>query len=246
MVNQDITVVIPTSPIRSHPDTSIIDECIASTRVHLPTSEIILTIDGVRKEQEYLLTEYNEYKTRLLWKCLHEWKNVLPIVFKEHSHQSGMMKETLKHIRTPLLVYSEHDTPLTPDRKIDWDKCREFIYSGEANTIRFHHEAVIPKEHDNLIIGNPKDHFIRTVQWSQRPHLSTKLYYEQVMGNFNDNSRTMIEDLYHGVLMNDWINNGKIGWNKHRLWIYYPPGKSIQRSYNLDGRGAESKYEMYY
>ena len=238
----DITVVIPTSPIKSHPDTKIIDECIKSTRAQLPDSEIIITIDGIRDEQSKFNERYQEYIKRLLHKCLHEYQNVLPIVFHTHLHQSGMMNNIIDVIKTPLMLYVEHDTPLVPDRKIDWDKCKDMIYKGEANTIRFHFENVIPDEHNYLMLGQEGD-FVKTYQWSQRPHLSSVAYYRQVMNSFSDKSRTMIEDLYHGVVIGDVMKDGMLGWNKHRLWIYHPKG-GIQRSYNLDGREDEPKYEM--
>lgn len=239
----NITAIIPTSPIRKHPDTSMVEETIASIRHHHPTAEIILQIDGVRKEQEYLTDQYNEYKTRILWKCLHEYTNVLPVVFDDHQHQSGMLRATLPLVKTPLLLYMEGDTPLVTDLKIDWERCIKFIFQGKANTIRFHFENVIPDPHKELMLGS-EDHFLRTIQWSQRPHLSTTLYYkDQIMSHFPETSRTFIEDLFHGVVMNDYESDGMLGWFKHRLWIYHPP-KGIKRSYNLDGRGDERKYEM--
>lgn len=236
----DITVIIPTSVLPSHPSTRIIDETINSIRHHLPDSEIILQIDGLREEQQDRKADYDEYKTRVLWKCLHEWRNVLPVVFDTLHHQSGMLRETIDLIKTPLLLYMEGDCPLVTDLPIGWDRCKEFIYSGEANTIRFHHEAVIPLEHDDLMIGY-KDGFMRTYQWSQRPHLSSVLYYRDVVlptlpeANF-------IEDTFHGIVMNDWYQYSKIGWNKHRLWIYFPNRKNIKRSYTTDGREGGLKF----
>lgn len=241
-MNDDITVVIPSSPIESHPSTAIIDECISSIREQLPDSEIILTIDGIRPEQEHHREKYMEYIEKVLWKCLHEWDNVLPLVFHTHMHQSGMMHQAMKLIKTPLLLYVEHDTPLVPDLKIDWDKCKDMIYKGKANTVRFHFEDVIPEEHKHLMLGKSGD-FIKTYQWSQRPHLSSVTYYKDVMKHFPMSSRTMIEDVYHGVVWNDVKVDGMLGWNKHSLWIYAPKG-GIKRSYNLDGRGSEPKYEM--
>jgi len=238
-----ITVVIPTSPIRSHPSTDIIDQCIKDIRMQLPNSEIIIMIDGVREEQDYLKDQYNEYTSKVMWKCLHEWNNVMPMHFSSHMHQSGMMLKTIDEIKTPLLLYVEHDTPLVPDRKIDWQKCIKFIEDGQANTIRFHFENVIPEAHKDLIL-NKQDDFVKTIQWSQRPHLSSVVYYrDQVMSHFPKTARTMIEDKYHGVVMNDFYADGIHGWNKHKLWIYHPKN-GIQRSYNLDGRGDEPKYEM--
>lgn len=236
----EITVVIPTSVLPSHPSLAIIEETLASVRHHLPDSEIILQIDGLRDEQADRKKDYDEYKTQILWNCLHKYKNVLPIVFDEHSHQSNMMRETIDLIRTPLMLYVEGDAPLVTDLEIDWAKCVEFIMSGEANTIRFHHEGVIPKEHDNLMLG-VKDGFMRTVQWSQRPHLSTVLYYKEfVLPTLRE--KYFIEDTYHGTVMNDWVDYGRIGWNKHRLWIYYPDSDNIKRSYHTDGREGGLKF----
>lgn len=237
----DITVVIPSSPIKSHPDTRIIDETLASVRVHLPTAEIIIQMDGVRPEQNHYKEAYEKYKTELLWRCLHEYKNVLPLVFDENLHQSGMMHRTMEFIHTPLLLYVEQDTPLTPDREIDWDLCTDFIYKGEANTIRYHFEAFVPEPHKHLMVGDVEHGFLRTVQWSQRPHLTTKVYYEDMLRYFPENSKTFIEDEWHGVVLNDWHKDEMLGWYKHRLWIYHPDG-DIKRSYTTDGREGDPKF----
>lgn len=238
----DITVLIPSSPIFDHPETKYIEETISSVRHHLPGCEIIITFDGVRTEQKKFTDQYNDYKNQMLWKCLHEYKNVLPLVFDKFLHQSGMLRHALTEVRTPLLMYVEHDTPLVVEKGIDWDTIREMIYSGEANVIRLHHEDQVPEEHKPLMLGR-KGQFMRTAQWSQRPHLSSTIYYQELMTHFTRTSRTMIEDLYHGVVQNDYYDHGRLGWNKHRVWIYYPP-KGIKRSYHLDTRKDEPKYKM--
>lgn len=236
----NITVILVTSVLPSHPSLDVLEETLSTIRHHLPTSEIILQIDGLRDEQVDRKDDYDEYKNRVLWKCLHEWKNVLPVVFDEHMHQSSMMMQTIDLIKTPLMLYVEGDCPLTPDMPIDWQKCIDFIYNGEANTIRFHFEGVIPREHEGLMIG-VKDGFMRTVQWSQRPHLSSVLYYRDVVLP-NVREKFFIEDIFHGVVMNDWNDNGRIGWNRHRLMIYYPNEKNIKRSYHIDGRAGTRKF----
>jgi hypothetical protein len=115
------------------------------------------------------------------------------------------------------------------------------IYDGDANTIRFHHEDVIPKDHEHLMLGT-QDDFMMTYQWSQRPHLSSVLYYKETVIP-QVPSKQFIEDTFHGVLHNAWNDYGMIGWHKHRLWIYYPDnGKHIKRSENLDGRAGGLKY----
>jgi hypothetical protein len=64
-----ITVVIPVSPIKSHPDTAILDETLDSVRYHHPTAEIILTFDGIREEQSRRWHDYEEFIRRALWRA---------------------------------------------------------------------------------------------------------------------------------------------------------------------------------
>lgn len=235
----NITAVICTSVIPSHPDTAIIDETIASIRHHLPDCEIILQIDGLRDEQQDRKADYDEYKTRVLWKCLHEWHNVLPVIFDTLHHQSDMMRETIDLIKTPLLLYVEADAPLVTEKSIDFKLIEDFILDGNATTVRLHHEDVIPKEHEQLMIGR-KPKFVKTIQWSQRPHVSTTIYYKDIVLPTLP-EKSFIEDTFHGVVMNDYYENGITGWFKHRLWIYHPD-KGIKRSYHTDGRAGGLKF----
>lgn len=236
----DITVVIPTSPLPSHPSTRIIDETIESVRYHLPKSDIILTFDGVHPKQRKMADAYEKYKMEMYWRCLHKYTNILPISFKNYTHQSGMMHEAMKHIKTDLVLYVEGDAPLTKD-EIDWVKCIYLLLNGDAYTIRYHFENVIPQDHKSLMIGKPENGFQRTIQWSQRPHLSTKVYYEDLLKQFPKDAKTFIEDVWHGVVMEDFNINGMLGWYKHRLWIYYPED-GIKRSYTTDGREGGPKF----
>jgi hypothetical protein len=242
MHKRDVTIILATSVIPGHPSTEMIDETINSIRHHFPNNEIIMQIDGLRREQLHRKQDYDEYKNRILWKCLHEYKNVLPIIFDKHSHQSTMLKQTINLINTTCLLYVEGDAPLTPDVEIDWDKCLDMIEYGKANTIRFHFESSIPEPHNHLMFGL-EDGFMKTSQWSQRPHLSTVEYYRKViLPEVEDFA--FIEDTTHGRIQDDISPYGifsEDGWNKHKLWIYHPEG-NIKRSYHLDGRQGTRKY----
>jgi hypothetical protein len=242
MNKNDITIVIATSVIPSHPDTKIINETISAVRTHFPNNEIILQMDGLRDERLSRKLDYDEYKNRVLWKCLHEWKNVLPIIFDEHNHQTTMMKKTIGLIQTAAMLYVEGDAPITPDCEIDWQKCLDMLEYEKANTIRFHFEASIPKEHGHLMFGI-EDGFMRTSQWSQRPHLSTVKYYKDIVLPFSD-EQTFIEDRLHGKIQDDILpydEFNQAGWDMHKLWIYHPEG-NIKRSYHLDGREGTQKF----
>lgn len=244
-----ITVIMVTSPIKSHPSTRIISQSINDIRALLPDCEIIIGVDGVRDEQKDYRERYEDYKKHLLWKCNYEWSNVVPILFESHMHQAAMTKQLLKLVHTPTILFVEHDTGLATDFEYDFNKMVKIIESGEAYTIRFHHEAVIPHEHDHMMIDNTVDHdgvpLLKTWQWSQRPHLSSTVFYRDMIDRFfTDESRTMIEDVVHGKVEEDFQNFGIMGWHKWRLWIYHPDGGNIKRSYTTDGRGDDPKYEM--
>jgi hypothetical protein len=234
MNKNDITIVVATSVLPSHPDTDIIDETISAIRSHFPDNEIILQMDGLREERLARKPDYDEYKSKVLWKCMHEWKNVLPIIFDDHCHQTTMMKKTIDIINSAAMLYIEGDAPITPDCEIDWQKCLDMLEYNKANTIRFHFESVIPEEHGYLMFGL-EDGFMRTTQWSQRPHLSTVKYYRDTVLPFSE-EKTFIEDRFHGKVQDD-------EWDQHKLWIYHPEG-SIKRSYHLDGRRGTQKFTV--
>lgn len=237
--NKDkITVLIPTSPIHSHPSTKIIDQTISSIRQQLPYVEIIIMIDGLRAEQKDYKDRYGEYVRKLLWMTNHVWANVTPLLFDEHTHQAMMTKKALDYVKTPQILFVEHDTPLTG--QIPWESLSNTIEANLLDVIRLYHEASIPEEHGYLMCGTLRfnnENYQKTFQWSQRPHLTSKEYYQRILNEyFTDKSRTMIEDRMHGVAQSE-------PWNNHKIAIYTPSG-SYQRSTNLDGRGDDPKYEM--
>lgn len=250
-----ITVIIPTSVIPAHPDTAIIEETIASVRAQLPTSEIIISFDGIRHEQRDRFPDYLEYMKRVLWLCNNQWKNVVPVIFDKHLHQAGMAREVLKLVKTPTILYVEHDAPVTPDRQIEWSALVYQVIHGNANVIRLHHEELILPDHKHLMLDEKPQHMggmnicpmMRTMQWSQRPHLADTAFYKWMIDNhFNPESRTMIEDVMHGVVHSHIEREGEAGWKLWRLWIYCPNSDKlgIKRSYHTDGRGADPKYDM--
>lgn len=243
----DITVLVATSPVQSNPDTHYIEETVNSVRERLPNSEIILMIDGVREEQKNLTKNYTEYTRRLLWKANHEWGRVFPLVFEAHHHQANMTREALKHVRTPTILFMEHDVPLCEE--ILFAQIVEAIKSGHANMVRFHYEAHIHPEHKHLMLDDVPQiikgvPMIRTAQWSQRPHLASTEFYRHIIETyFSVTSNTMIEDLIYGVVVNAFNARGQAAWNDFKLWIYAPEG-DMKRSLHTDAREGESKYEM--
>jgi hypothetical protein len=74
-----------------------------------------------------------------------------------------MMRKTIDEIQTPILLYVEGDAPLVTDVDIEWQECLDLLTYGQANTVRFHHEASIPESHNHLMFGL-EDGFMKTSQ----------------------------------------------------------------------------------
>lgn len=242
-----VTVLIPTSPIAAHPDTSIIEQTIASVRFHHPTAEVVVMCDGVRPEQEHYRERYSEYLNRLCWLAARDGR-ILPLVYEQHLHQAEMTRSALDHVESPLILFVEHDTPLVTDEPIDWPALQAACLS-EVDLVRFHYEAMVHPEHEHLMLDtDPRDvhgaPLLRTVQWSQRPHLANTGWYRKVINdNFPPGYKGMLEDVLHGVVHNEWRQWGKAGWDRYRLAMYAPAG-NLKRSLHLDGRGEDPKWEM--
>lgn len=244
--DDQITVLIPTSPTASHPDTSMIEETIKTVRDRLPIAEIIIMIDGIREEQAERRANYDEYIRRLLWKCNFEYKNVLPLVFDEHTHQVGMTKKALELVKTPCILFVEHDTPLCEE--IPFKGIVDVVVSGYANMVRLHHEALVLDVHKSLMLDSEPQMvgevpLLRTSQWSQRPHVAnTEFYREMLNTNFSPNAKSMIEDGVHGKVAEAYRRRGKVGWNDWKVWMYAPAG-DMKRSYHTDGRQHDPKFD---
>lgn len=229
----EITVVMPTSPIPLHPSTIVIDKTIESVRRETD-ARILVLVDGVRSQQEHMRVDYEKYVKELVFKCNFVYKNVVPVIFDEHAHQSGMMKYILPKIETPLVLFVEHDTPLA-QRKFDWDFIKEKLLSGESNLIRFHYSRIIPEEHKWLMVGGVEGGLQKTKQWSQRPHIAATDFYRRCMDMFSENSNCFIEDRIHTFA-------AKAEWDDFKIHIY-APDENLKFSDNLNGRGEDVKYE---
>lgn len=238
-----VTAIIPVSPIKSNPSVEILAETIKSIRYHFPEIEILITFDGVREEQEDMRIAYEEFTRRALFLCNTEW-DAIPLIFKEHTHQVGMARVALEEVKTEVILYCEQDTPLVTDEPIAWDHLVPSITLMRANVIRLHFEAVIPEPHQHLMLGDPENKLLKTIQWSQRPHLASTAFYKYMLRtNFSEKAKCFIEDKIHGVVQQDYTEMGYRGWDLWKLFIYYPNDKNIKRSLNNDGREGAKKYD---
>lgn len=244
-LKEKVTIIVPVSPWRDNPDTSKLETTIKSIRHHFPVSEIIVTFDGVREEQLDKFDKYQEFVKRMLWKINTENNNILPLVFEKHTHQSGMMREALKYVRTESVLYVEGDSPLYTDREIDWDNITSLLGQDKARIIRLYNKESIPIEHEYLMYHDrdmKRDgaYYVATSQWSQQPHIARTDTYRYIMNEyFTDESVCFIEDKFYYIIVGE-IDKGQ--WDKWKFFIYLPKDRQ-PRSYHLDGRDGEKKYD---
>lgn len=258
--HDEITVIIPTSPVPSNPDISMIQQTVASIRSELPGAEILITCDGIRDEQLDRADDYHFFLHRLcMW--TNTQFNAWPFIHSEHLHQSGMMHSILPEVRTPYVLYVEHDCPL--EGAIPFADILRTMEMNDLNSMRFLHEVAIPPGSEHLFLGRVAHMskvgeggpepvawfapFAKTIQWSQRPHVARTDWYREIMStHFAPDARTMIEDVMHGVVQAGTYagrKRAREAWERFRMGVYAPEG-SWKRSGHLDGRADDPKFPM--
>jgi sulfur relay (sulfurtransferase) DsrF/TusC family protein len=238
-----LTVIIPTSPIPSHPSTAILDETIANIRKYTD-AEIIIMFDGVHSSLRQRKPAYIQYKDAVMngIDC-GAYGNCRGVIFEGHEHQARMTKKVLETVTTPLIMFCEHDC--SPVGEIPFnDICALVDVEDSINYMRFNIFDRILSEHKHLmlsdVITDPclKIPYVRTIQWSQRPHIAkTKWYLELLNLYIKPTDKIMIEDALHGQLIRryKYLKKDNFG-----LAIYAPEGSQL-RSYHSDARGTDKK-----
>lgn len=254
-IDDQITVLLPTSPTSRDLTSAMggLERTLRSIRQRLGRARILILADGVRAEQAHLAPRYEEYLHAVAWEAssnpMRWWRNVEVLPFDEHYHQGMMTRLALREVETPLVLFVEHDTPLTGE--IDFEAVARPVLAGDVNVLRFHHEAQVHPEHawlspstDRLIVGGVP--VIPTMQWSQRPHLARTAFYREITEKyFGWASRTFIEDVMHGVCEVAWREHPEAALDEWRIFLYAPEG-SMVRSLHSDGRGQDPKYDLVY
>ena len=247
-VNELITVLVPTSPVPSNPDTYILENTLKAIRFHLPTAKIIVLMDGVRPACEPRRADYAEFKHRIKEKITTgQYGNATFLEFSEWKLQAEMVRAALHYVSTPLVFFNEHDATLVTtenprdgspdtlpqDLKINWEVIADFILMGGANTVRLYYvgERILP-EHGHLMHGEvtyQMEKFVRTTQFSGWPHISSTEFYNQIFKTiFIPGRREMMEGPMYGSVC-------AAPWEKFKTVIYYPDGNA-RRFRHTNGR----------
>ena len=229
-MNYDVTILMSTSPIPSHPDTRFIDEAVQHARFWFPDAPIIIMADGVWSGIEERRLAYQEYRDKIRSR----YQNTLFMDFNVHTGQAAMTAQALAQVRTKYILFNEHDVIIDPDKAIAWDAIFGLLDSGEANTVRLSGfiEGIHP-EHEYLVVGGAEyrweSKFWKTRQWSQWPHVASTAFYKYILGRyFNLATPQMIEEVMQSVLQTE-------EWGHTRTWVYTPELNAV-RIHHLDAR----------
>lgn len=242
-MNNQLSVLIPTSPIPSHPSTAILDETISNIRKYTD-AKIIIMFDGIHHSLELRKPDYMEYLHRVSVKIEgKDYGDCGIIVFNEHTHQSAMTKTVLQYeVETPLIMFCEHDT--SPIGDIPFQQLCDFVQHDEQiNYLRFNIFEQTPQEHSYLMLSKKPVikngvSMVRTIQFSARPHIAKADWYLKILKDcFGIGEKMMIEDRMHSIVQESYKELKK---DVFGLAIYAPEGSQL-RSYHSDGRGADEK-----
>lgn len=242
-MNNQLTVLIPTSPIPSHPSTEILDETISNLRKYTD-AKIVIMFDGIHKSLESRRGDYLKYM-----EAVHnnieadKYGYCTARVFSEHTHQAQMTKTVLQFdVNTPLILFCEHDC--SPIGEIPFKEICDLVeLNSLINYIRFNIFHEVLEEHLHLMIDKfPMEingiKLTRTIQFSARPHIAKTDWYVRILDSyFRPFEKSMIEDRMHGIVQESYK---ELGHDIFGLAIYTPDDNQL-RSYHSDGRGSDEK-----
>jgi hypothetical protein len=235
-MQENISILIPTSPIPRHPSTDLIQECIAAIRVHLPTARCIIMCDGVRDQVAHRREQYAEYKNRLAELCnKKELGNTEMRIFSDPTQQCGMTRNVLHHhVHTPLVLFLEHDA-IFRSEPIAWPAIFGLLLSQQANMVRFYGWQDIWHEHQYLMRGEfnyDGSRFVKTVQYSQWPLVSRTDYHLNILEKYSrPGQRAMIESVMYGPVSGaPWEDNKIVIYLDDKLVFGHRDGRTDEVS----------------
>lgn len=191
-----VSLIVVTSPIPSHPDTTLIDIAIESVlKMNYPFSEMIISYDKDRKNT----SSYKTYKKNMKSK----YPQFKHLELDKHGHFIGTFHNALNHCKTKYFFLLQHDISLVGkfpiqeclETKVDW------------NIIATHHfkpeecEKDIPKStHWFPIMKKTKDkNLLKTYGWSERIFLSRRDWMMDKLHEYYHKGKTVnfIESIFH-------------------------------------------------
>lgn len=184
-VSKLITVIISTSPIKSHPDTKHIYEAQKSL-FQIPAlakCKKIITFDGIRRKCMVYTERYNLYKDCMLQLTQTDpyFANTQLVFCPRWGHLSGTIKEAMKYVDTPFVFIHQHDLVIL--KEFDLNKVIATMIAN-PNVKYVHFWKGINGDGDpwNGPVDEVVDgeHFVplcRSFGWTDQTHVASADYY---------------------------------------------------------------------
>lgn len=236
-----VTVLVPTSPIPRHPDTSLVEECLTAIRFYFPTARVIVMADGIRPAVTHRAAQYQEYLRSLSAKLI-QFGNIELLKFDEFQHQARMTRRALQDVKTPLVLFVEHDAVLRTEPRINFGAIASVLYNDYGyNMVRLYQWEQVPwHEHEYLMRGEEflptlvdpaaEVRWIKTVQYSQWPLMARTDYHRKVLDMIDPHRYTMIEPAVYIKIANE-------PWEQNKIVIYAP--ENAHTFFHKDGRADQ-------
>jgi hypothetical protein len=212
-LDDQVTIIIPTSAIPRHPDTGLLERCVASIRRYFPVAHCTIMADGIRPQVANRREQYTEYLKKLA-ALVNEGKlgNTKLSVYANHSQQAIMTRNVIHHhVMTPLILFVEHDAILRSEPPLKFEVIFDLLLQKQANLVRFYNWKDIWHEHEYLMRGELTHagvRFVKTVQYSQWPLVSRTDYHQELLRRIPPYQVTMIEPaVYYPVANGAWEDN---------------------------------------
>ena len=193
-----VTLIVTTSPIPTHPSTSLVDTALESVlKMNYPFAEVIVSYDMPPKGEK---ASYREYK-KIMKKKYPQFTH-LPM--KKHGHFIGSFYNALAHTRTEHFFMLQHDMELVKEFPID--KCLQYT-TFDWNIIATHHlKDGLKETHWFPIFEQQNKDLWKVWGWSERIFLSKrdwmmdKIYHYYTSGD----TRNFIEKVFHNKFKELW------------------------------------------
>ena len=197
MNKKGVTLIVTTSPIPTHPSTSLVDTALESVlKMNYPFAEVIVSYDMPPRGEK---ASYREYK-KIMKKKYPQFTH-LPM--KKHGHFIGSFYNALAHTQTEHFFMLQHDIKLAKEFPIE--KCLKYTF--DWNIIATHHLKDGLKETHWFPIFEQKNKDLWKVWgWSERIFLSKrdwmmdKIYHYYTSGD----TRNFIEKVFHNKFKELW------------------------------------------
>lgn len=228
-----ITVLLTTCPLPSHPSPWVVEAVCHSIRRHLPTSRIVILCDGPKEMEP---DSYPEFKkaARDLGLELAE--------FAAHHHQTLMVRTAFlstDFITTPIVIVGDGDWGFR-QRYIDWQGIVNTLMddTNRINHIQIRQDILGVWEFAMDCFGELERYHginvLPTTNFQAPTHIARTDWYRRIARHLHNPQLLERQDMWDALRLTGGIDE---------MAAYIPPGP-IGRLYHLDGQNVRSPEQV--